>query len=475
MKSISIVLYWLSLAMLIVGCHPMQSTQQPVTGPMPETYRLQTDTVNAADIQWREYFSDTLLVSLIDEALHRNYDAQIALQRIEQAAAESLFRKGLLMPKVDGMATSAVRRYGLYTMDGAGNSTTDILPGQVVPTNLPDYLVGFQASWEVDVAGKLRNRKKAAMARYLASIEGKNWLYTNLIAQVAYAYYDLLALDQELEIIRSTVAIQQNALEVVTMQMQAGLANDLAVKQFQAQLLNTRNLEKEIRQLIIVTESIINGLLGRYPQPVLRAASSFDGNNIEQLQAGLPADLIQNRPDIRQAEMEVQAAKADLAAAKAAFYPSLNVIGSIGYQAFQTNLSFTTPESFIFTLIGNLSAPFINRSAIKSEFKAANAYQVEALLNYQKSLMNAFLEVFVEINNLQNLNEMVDQKTQEATILTESISTSNELFKTGRANYIELLITQQNALNARLDLIDLKRRTFNGRVNLYKVLGGGWN
>jgi outer membrane protein, multidrug efflux system len=470
-----IVLYLLFLVMLIAGCHPMQSTQQPFTGPMPETYRLQTDTVNVADIQWREYFSDTLLVNLIDEALHRNFDAQIALQRIEQAAAESLFRKGLLKPRIDGMATAAVRRFGLYTMDGAGNSTTDILPGQIVPTNLPDYLLGFQASWEVDITGKLRNRKKAAMARYLASIEGKNWLYTNLIAQVAYAYYDLLALDQELEIILSTLAIQENALEVVTMQMQAGFANDLAVKQFQAQLLNTKNLEKEIRQQIISTESIINGLLGRYPQPVIRTASSFNENSMEQLQAGLPADLIQNRPDIRQAEMELQAAKADLSAARAAFYPSFNVIGSVGYQAFQTNLLFTTPESFIFTLIGNLSAPLINRSAIKSEFKAANAYQVEALLNYQKSLVNAFLEVFVEINNLRALSEMVDQKTQEASILTASISTSNELFKTGRANYIELLITQQNALNARLDLIDLKRRTFNGRVNLYKVLGGGWN
>lgn len=441
---------------------------------MPEQYLARTDTSNVANISWKEYFGDTTLVNLIEEALNNSQDALIALQRIEQAHAQVVYRKGLMLPTVSGGGVAAVRRFGLYTMDGAGNSTTEILPGKIVPTNLPDYLIGLQSTWEADITGKLRNKKKAAAARYLASVEGKNWLYTNLIAEVAASYYTLLSLDHELDIILSTISIQQNALDVVTIQKQHGAATELAINQFQSQLLGTQSLEFEIRQFITETESLLNSLLGRFPQPVSRNKDTFNRQVMNRLQIGVPSDLLRNRPDIKQAELELMASKADLRAARAAFYPSLNITGSVGFQAFQTNLLFTNPESFVFTLVGGLWAPVLNRSAIKAEFKAANAYQLESLYNYHKTILYGFTEVYKEVNNLNNLDKIYNQRVQQVDVLNRSVETSTELYKTGRANYLEVLLTQQNTLSAKLELVNVKRRQFVSTISLYKALGGGW-
>ncbi len=468
------ILYTVLIAVLIVGCKSIQPVQSDRILQLPKTFESSADTTTIADLNWKEYFDDSLLVNLIDEAIVNNYDALIAQQRIEQARASLIRAKGILLPTVSAGGTAAVRRFGLYTMDGAGNSTTDILPGQIVPTNLPDYLVGIQASWEADISGKLRNRKKAAGARYLSSIEGRNWIITNLVAEVASSYYELLALDHELEIIRNTIQLQDSALKVVTIQKENGAANELAVMQFQTQLLNTESLENEILQLIKETENRINTLLGRLPQNVLRDKKLLNREVNSTYKYGIPSQLLNNRPDIKQAELELMAAQADVKAAKAMFYPSFYINGSVGYQAFQTSLLFTTPESFIFTLVGNLWAPLLNRSAIKAEFNTANAYQIEALYNYHKNIMLAFTEVNNEISNLTNLNQIVNRKNEEVNILSRSVSTSIELYRTGRASYLEVLLTQQNYLTAQLELINVKKRQLTSSLTLYRVLGGGW-
>jgi NodT family efflux transporter outer membrane factor (OMF) lipoprotein len=372
------------------------------------------------------------------------------------------------------VAIPKITRYGRYTMDGAGNITTDILPGEIVPINLPDYLVGLQTAWEVDITGKIRNRKRAALARYLASVEGRNWVVTNIVAEVAANYYELLSLDHELELIRETIANQQNALNTVTIQKETGRANELVVRQFKAQLLNSQALELEITQQIIQTESQINVLLGRYPQPIVRNKNSFDQIIPPTIQSGIPSDLLRNRSDIKQAEMELVASKADVRSAKAAFYPSFFITGGIGFQAFRTSLLFNIPESFVFNAIGSLTAPLVNRNAIKAEFKATSALQVEALLNYQRSILTAYVEVYNELNKLNTLQRVYRLKSEEVNTLAQAIETSTDLFKTGRATYLEVLLTQQNLLDAKLNFIDVRRNQFMSTVNIYKALGGGW-
>ena len=308
----------------------------------------------------------------------------------------------------------------------------------------------------------------------MGSVEGKNWTVTNLITEISTAYYELLALDNELEIIRETINLQQNALDIVTLQKQAAAANELAVKQFEAQLLNSKVLEIEVLQKITETENNINFLLGGFPQPINRDKSVFNQSIPLQTKVGIPSDLLKNRPDVRQAEFDLMASKANVKSARAAFYPSLNITGALGFQAFNTAFLFSSPQSVAYSLLGNLTAPLINRSAIEAEFKTAKANQTEALYNYQKSIINGYVEVYNELANIKNLELIYDYKNKEVNILTQAIETSSELFKTGRANYLEVLLTQQNTLQSKLELVDAKKRQYKAVINIYKALGGGW-
>ena len=210
---------------------------------MPVSFSDVKDTANSASIDWKLYFTDPNLIELIDMALKNNLDLHIALQKMEASKAYVRSSKGALFPNVNANINYLGRRFGYYTMDDAGNRTTEIEPGKIIPTYLPDYYMGLQASWEIDLWGKLRNKKRAALARYLSSVEGKNLVTTNLIAEVANAYYELLALDNELEIIRESIKIQQSAFDLVSVQKEAGVANELEVKQFEAQLNNSKALE----------------------------------------------------------------------------------------------------------------------------------------------------------------------------------------------------------------------------------------
>jgi NodT family efflux transporter outer membrane factor (OMF) lipoprotein len=470
----NVLLYFiLFLGLLLTGCKTPMTVEQ-AGEPLPYSYEWDSDSSNIADINWKEYFADDNLMRLIDEGLSNNLDALIALQRIEQSKASVLYYKGALLPAVGAGGSAALNRYGLYTMDGSGNITTEILPGEIMPFNLPDYYVGLQASWEADITGRLRNRKRAAAARYLATVEGRKWLVTNLIAEVVSAYYNLLALDQELAITRSTILLQENALSIVTIQKQVGRANELAVKQFQAQLQNTRSLEAEIQQQIVEGETRMALLLGKFPQQIERDSASFHRQIPALLQTGVPSDLLRNRPDIKESELEIIAARADLKAARAAFYPSLSINGDLGFQAFKTSLLFNNPESFVFGLFGGLSAPLLNRNAIKAEFNAANAYQVESLYHYQRSILNAYAEVYTAVKNFNNLVKIAEHKSNEVSVLAEAMEVSAELYRTGRANYLEVLFTQQNALSAKFELVNVRKRQLDATVTLYRSLGGGW-
>lgn len=465
---------YMSTTILFTNCKSTKTVQKDLLKPMPETFALSKDSLNSGNINWKEYFTDKNLTSLIDIALTNNIDLLIALQKIETARANLRLSKNAFLPSVSAVGMAAQRKFGLYTMDGAGNITTEITPGRIVPIHLPDYYLGLQTAWEIDVWGKLRNKKKAALARYLGSVEGRNLIITNLISEIANSYYDLLALDNELEIVRETIKLQDDALSIVKIQKQSAYGNELAVKQFEAQSLNSKALEIEVLQEITELENKINFLLGRYPQQINRDKTDFTKAIPIQVKIGIPSDLLKNRPDIRQAEFELVASKADVKAARAAFYPSFNITGGIGFQAFKTGLLFTNPQSMAYSLIGTLVAPLINRSAIKAEFRNANTYQLEALYNYQKSIINGYIEVNNQVSRIKSLEQIQKFKTAETDALIKSIEVSSELFKTGRANYLEVLLTQKNAFITQLELIETKKRQYNAVIDIYKALGGGW-
>ncbi|MEI7830938.1 MAG: efflux transporter outer membrane subunit [Prolixibacteraceae bacterium] len=449
----------------------LQGTNSQV---IPQSYTDLKDTTNSAQLQWREFFADPNLVSLIDTAITKNLDLMMTFQEIEVAKNNVRLKSGQMLPTISGVGSAGINKVGQYTSQGAGDASADITPGRLVPSPLNDYKLGLQTSWEADIWGKLRNAKKAAVSRYLGSIEGKNFVVTNLVAEVANTYYELLALDNELEIIRQTIQLQQNGLEIVKVQKEAAAANELAVKQFEAQLYNSQSLEFDMLQRIAENENKINALLGRFPQKIVRDQATFTARMPNAIKIGIPAQLLKNRPDIKQAEMELVATKCDVKAAQAAFYPSLNLTGSLGFQAFKTSYLFTSPQSLIYSIVGDLAVPLVNRSAIKAGFNTANAYQLEALFNYQRSILNGFVEVSNEMSNIRHSEQTFNLKTKEADALAKAVDISIDLFKSARANYLEVLMSQRDALGAKLEFIEAKKQQFNSVTNIYKALGGGW-
>jgi NodT family efflux transporter outer membrane factor (OMF) lipoprotein len=423
---------------------------------------------------WKEYFQDPQLVELVTLAVEYNYDLRIALQRIEVARAGVRQATGAWVPRVELATGASVRKFGLYTMDGAGNIVTDIRPGQTVPIHLPDYYIGLQASWEVNLAGRLRHLQESAKARYLATVEGANLVITNLVADVAVAYYELAALDRSLEVVRETLVRQEEALEAMRVQKAAGLTNELAVQQFAGQLADTHALQAKLEQQARTIENQLNLLVGRLPQSIRRPEDALTLHVEDTAPLGVPSDLLRNRPDIRAAEHRMHAAGWDVKAARAAFYPSIRITSSVGYQAFNPKFLFATPASIAYSVAGGLVAPLVNRSAINAQFETASALQVQAMYEYQSAVLRGFIDVASSLATVEQVNEIVEHRAAQLDALGESIATADLLFEAGKASYLEVLTAQQKALAAELELIEALKVQRLSRLLLYKAVGGGW-
>ena len=464
----------IAFCLAIAGCKTPAVATSATNHAIPESFGISKDTTNTAALQWRNFFTDKNLVELIDTALKNNQELQVTLQEIEIAKNDIRIKKSALMPTAGIRAGAGIEKVGRYTSQGAGDATTEIAPGKEFPDPLTDFTVAAYANWEVDIWKKLRNSKKAAVTRYLSSVEGKNFVLTNLIAEVASSYYELQALDNQLAIVKQNIGLQKNALEIVKIQKEASRATELAVQKFQAEVLKSQSLEFEIAQQIKETENRINLLLGRYPQEISRDTSDFIGLVPTAIQAGIPSQLLANRPDIKQAELDLAAAKLDVKVARAEFYPSFEISGAVGYQAFKTSYLFQSPQSLLYSLAGELVAPLINRNAIKAEFKNANARQIQAMYNYERVILKAYLEVSNQLSNVENLEKSYNLKSKQVEALNRSIEASNDLFRSARVDYFEVLMTQRDALESKLELIDTKKEQLNAVVNVYKDLGGGW-
>ncbi|MFN4147113.1 MAG: TolC family protein, partial [Runella sp.] len=371
------------LLLFLGGCKaPSTVFQTSDFQPIPSVFPEGNAALNNAAVPWATFFKDTNLVSLINTALSQNFEVKKLEQRILMADAQILYARGQLRPFTTFGVSEGVKRFGKYTIDGVGNFDTNfsnnISPDQRIPQFIPDLYLGTMSSWEIDVFRKLRSRRQAAIARYMASMEGRSLYITNLVADIAGSYYDLIASDLELDFIRETITLQKNQLDIIKLEKETGRGTELPVQQFEAQVLNSQGIERELVQRINLAENRINYLLGRYPQPIRRDKNTFLRVQPQEVFTGIPSDLLRNRPDIRQAELELTAAKADVAAARAAFLPSFNIGLGLGLQSFNLKY-FLSPESLTLDLLGGLTAPLINRSMIKSEFNVSKAVQFEAL------------------------------------------------------------------------------------------------
>ena len=464
----------LILVALFTSCKTPATATLANIKAVPERFANEKDTLNSSNKIWKQIFKDPLLIDLIDVALLQNQELLITLQEIEIAKNDVRIRKGRLLPSIGFGVSTGIEKVGRYTSQGAGDASAEITNGLLVPEDLTDIKVGLLARWEVDIWKKLRNSKKAAVNRYLATVEGKNFVITNLVGEVANSYYELLALDSQLDIIKQNIVLQSNALEIVKVQKQAAKATELGVQKFQAEVYDSKSKEFEILQAITETENRINFLLGRFPQSIIRDKNKFLELVPAVINIGIPSQLLQNRPDIKQAELELIAAKIDVKVARAEFYPSLGITAGIGLNAFKSSYLTALPESLFYSLIGDIAGPLINRNALKAEFKNANSRQLQALYNYERTIINAFLQVSNQVSRVSNVDKNYNLKSERVTALEKSIATSNDLFKSARIDYFEVLMTQRDVLEAKLELTETKKDQFNAAIQVYRNLGGGW-
>ena len=462
------------LALLLGGCAPALKVKKTENRSVPASYANSQDTTNTAKIKWKEYFNDPDLAALIDTALKNNQELNITLQEIEINKNEIRARKGEYLPFVGLNVSAGADRVPRYSWKGTVEENVDVTNGPNAFKSSTDYFIGPMASWEIDIWKKLRNAKKAAATRYLASIEGRNFMVTNLVAEIAGSYYELLTLDNQLDIVQKNREIQTKSLQIVKQEKDAAKVTQLAVNRFEAQLLNTQNLQYDILQKITETENRINFLTGRFPQPIPRNFLSFTDIVLDTIYSGVPSQLLQMRTDIRQAELQLAAAKLDIKVAKANFYPSFKITAGVGLQAFNP-AHLINPQSLIYTLAGELITPLVNRNAIKATYYNANAKQIQAVYNYERTILNAHLEVANQLSGINNFAKSFDTKSKEVDILAQSVTISNQLFRSARADYMEVLLTQREALESKIDLVEIKMNQLNAKVNIYKALGGGWN
>lgn len=454
---------------------PMVGQLAEAQSPVPESFPGEEPGESSANVDWHAFLADPLLTELIDSALQNNQELNIMLQEIQIARAEVLARKGAYLPFVTLGAGAGAEKVGRYTRNGAVEDNLEIKNGKDFPDPLTDFHFAAEFTWEIDIWKKLRNEKKAAALRFLATREGRNFMVTNLVAEIAGSYYELMALDNQGIILKQMIEVQQNALEMVRLEKQAARVTELAVQRFEAEVAKNRSRLYLVQQQITIAENRINFLAGRYPHHVERISDAFGQLSLEPVHPGSPAELLINRPDVRQAELELAAAKLDVKAARARFYPRLDLAAAVGFDSFAVASLVTAPESLLYSIAAELMVPLVNRSQIQAAYKGATASQIAALYRYQQTVLNAYVEVVNQLSQIRNIKESYALKSQQVEALSEAIDVAGQLFRSARADYTEVLLTQRDALESKIELMELKQQQANALVKTYKALGGGYD
>lgn len=465
------------LLLFLCSCNINRISETSKKIDIPDSFNADTSSLSIADLSPKDFFTDTTLHKLIDSALINNPDLSIAAERIAIAQSDVLLKRAPLLPSINANVTAGIDKYGKYTMNGVGNFDTNLSPNisgdQKIPSPTPDLFVGFQSYWEIDIWGKLKNRKHAAMKRLLASEKGRQTVITSLVADIAILYYRLLSLNGKMDILRKNIELQEQGLQMIEIQKEGGKVTQLAVEQFSAQLLNTKSEEKKVYQQIVETETKINYYLGRYPQSLPLYKTIEDQIFPKKINSGIPSKMLLRRPDIQQAELNLEANDLEVKAARQAFLPSLTISPYAGINAFKPEI-LINPASFAFGFISGLSMPLFNRRALKANYQNRMSNKKISLIEYKKSILVAYGEVINHLKGIDNYQQIYQYKDEQTQRLQHAASTANDLFMGGYASYLEVIIAQKNVLDAEIELIDARNSQFIMLVNLYRSLGGGW-
>lgn len=444
---------------------------------LPETYMdKEADSTTIATLSWKEFFPDTLLQGYIAEALSHNHSFLQTVERISIARSQVRIGKGALLPDVTLGLDGGVQRFGEYTMDGVGNSTTntpDLEKDKHIPDPYRHFNLGLNFQWEADVWGKLTDKKRSAVSRWMKSVEAMRLARTLLIAEVGTHYFELIGLDKQRYVLREAIQTARNAYNLTNELMKEGEVTRLSVDQFRSRRLKLEEMRLANEQAIKEKERAIATLLGRLPFEVKRVSFETASHYEFPADAGIPSQLLQHRPDVKAAELELLASKADASAARKAFFPSIVIGGSGGFNAFDLDKWFTTPASLVYNLGAGITAPIFRQNTIRALWNDAQSEQRIALSAYHETALKAYEEVLNLMTASEQMNRRKELKEEESRIHHRSIYNANEMFKVGFAGYLDVLSADERFLDCELERIALNVESCKLHIMLYRALGGG--
>jgi len=452
MRKIIVVVF---LPLIFAGCTLGPKYVRPAVQPPANFYTEQQATAaSAADMAWWDLFKDPVLQDLIREALKNNYDLQLALARVEQERA-----------------LVGVSRSQYYPQVGYGAS----ISGQQAPItpNHTYYSYSFSALWEIDLFGRIRKLNEAQRAVYFSTEEARRDVRLVVLSDVAQGYFQLRALDEQLEIARQTVKSFGETLDLFQRKFEGGAASGLEVGRAQGALSNVAATIPDFERQIIAQENALNLLLGRNPGPIARGAALADQYDPPDVPAGLPATLLERRPDLREFEQNLIAANANIGVAKANFFPTISLTGLLG--GVSPQLSELTASGKAWSIAGNLAGPIFTGGRLKNEYRASLAVRDQAKISFEKAVTQAFGEVSTSLSAHQQLGKAYREQLKSVEAYRDSVRLSFTRYDSGLASYFEIVDAQLQLYPVESSSVsyDLGRKL--AMVDLYRALGGGWN
>jgi multidrug efflux system outer membrane protein len=448
---------------LLAGCAVGPDYKRPTTTP-PETFRGQTDPETAAslaDLPWWEAFRDPTLQELLQTTLANNYDLRIAVARVEEARALAARARGAFFPSIGYQGDIArVRASG----EVIG------LPGGPGPSTQSFFVGLFTASWELDLWGRIRRQYEAAGAQFFATEEARRGVLLSLVSTVAQAYFELLQLDAQLDIAKRNTASFQGTYDLFRRRLEFGIASTLETARAEGALGSTASNIPQLESQIAAKENEISVLLGRNPGPIPRGTPLFVQAVVPEVPAGLPSGLLERRPDLRQVEQQLVAANAQVGVAKANFFPQLTLSGFGGGVSPQLEAF-----SHVWSLAAGLTGPIFQGGQILENYRAAVAAWEQAKLQYEQAVITAFQEVSSALTQLEKLVQVEAEQARAVQAYVDSVRIANRRYEGGLASYYEVLEAQQLLFPAENQLAQVRATRLFTYVQLYKVLGGGWN
>jgi multidrug efflux system outer membrane protein len=451
MKNLS---FLLALAMLATGCKVGPNYKRPDVAAPPQfrSGAAQPEPASLGDMKWFDLYQDETLRGLIKQALVANYDVLIAAQRVLDAQGNLTATRSSLWPQIGVQGSANVQQ---------GDSRFNTVKG----------LGGV--SWELDLFGKLRRASEAARADLLASEESQKAVRQLLVAQVATAYFGLRELDDELEYTRESLALRKSSLDLVKARQQGGISTMLEVDQAQTLVASAGADQARLEKGVAQTENLINFLIGKGPGPIQRPPARSALLNIPEVPAGLPSTLIDRRPDIRFAEQQLVAANARVGVAKAAFFPSVALTGTGGWQSVELGNLFSN-SSWVYGYGAAVDVPIFDGGRRLGNYRSAKAQKEALVINYQKAVANGFREVSDTLIGIQKQREYRVQFELLVNTLRDQSRLANLRYSGGVSSFLEVLDTERERLTAEQSFAIARRDELLALVDLYKALGGGW-